>query len=186
MKQYGVILADPPWDYDISHRNGAAKKHYNTMTADQLCALPIGDMALSNSVLLLWATWPKLLEAAFPLIDAWGFKYVTGIPWVKLNKPPLVDLFGELSIVPAFGTGYWARGATEPLLICKRGKPQFPVEQWAGVLCERMQHSRKPDSVYHYAESLNGPYLELFARRPRAGWDVWGNEVESTVTLEAA
>lgn len=182
-KQYGVILADPPWDYDIAHRNGAAAKHYHTMTLDDMRSIPVASMAATDSVLIMWATWPKLQEACLPLLAAWGFEYVTGLPWVKIASIPQVDLFDELRIKPAWGTGYWFRGATEPILVGKRGNARPPDQDWAGILCERMQHSRKPENLHHYAMSLPGPYLELFARRPYPGWDVWGNEVESTATM---
>ncbi len=183
MNKYGVILAAPPWQYDISHRNGSAQKHYTTMSLNDLTSLPVKRLSKPNCILLLWATWPKLAEAALPLIDLWGFKYVTGFPWVKLTGPPLPTLFGDIHAVPAFGTGYWVRGATEPILIAKKGTPRFPDDHPVGILCERMKHSRKPDSIYEYAEMLEGPYLELFGRRKHPGWDVWGNEVESDIEL---
>jgi N6-adenosine-specific RNA methylase IME4 len=184
MKQYGVILCDPPWEYDISHRNGAAGKHYQTMALGELMAMPVNALAADDCVLLMWGTWPKLAEACLPLMAAWGFEYVTGFPWVKIIGFPKIDLFDDLRIRPAFGTGYWIRGATEPILIGRRGKASPPDRDWAGILCERMQHSRKPERLHHYAMSMPGPYLELFARRSYPGFDIWGNQVESTVTME--
>lgn len=183
VKKYGVIIADPPWSYDIGHRNGAAAKHYSTMTLDEMIAMPINGMAADDSVLLMWGTWPKLEEACLPLMRAWGFQYVTGMPWVKITGLPQIDLFDELRIRPAFGTGYWFRGVTEPILIGRRGNASPPIMDFAGILCERMQHSRKPENIHHYAMSLPGPYLELFSRRPYAGFDCWGNEVESTAII---
>lgn len=183
MKQYGVILCDPPWNYNVSHRRGAAAKYYQTMKLPELVALPVADLAADDCVLLMWATWPKLGEAALPLISAWGFQYVTGFPWVKLNAPPRPRLIGDMSVKPAWGTGYWIRGATEPLLIARRGKPSLPDNPPIGILCKRMEHSRKPDSVYEYGEMFPGPRIELFARRRRPGWDAWGNEVESTTMV---
>lgn len=186
MKQYGVILADPPWNYTISHRRGAAEKHYPTMALEEMERLPIPELALPNSVLLMWATWPKLDEACLPLMKAWGFRYVTGFPWVKIHGVPTPTLFGETIIRLAWGTGYWSRGSTEPFLIGVRGNASPPDTNWAGIFCESVQHSRKPETAHHYAMSLPGPYIELFARRPYPGWDVWGNQVKSTVEIEAA
>ena len=185
MKKYGVILADPPWQYRVKNKSGVAENHYHTMSAGELGALPIQDMAADDSVLLLWCTWPQL-EVGMKLIDAWGFKYITGMPWVKIQGLPQVDLFGDLRIKPAWGIGFWIRGATEPILICRKGKAKPPDFDWVGLICERMQHSRKPDNLHEYAETLPGPYLELFARRRRPGWDAWGNEVDSDIVLTPA
>jgi N6-adenosine-specific RNA methylase IME4 len=114
---------------------------------------------------------------------AWGFDYMTGLPWVKIKGVPQVDLFGELRIRSSWGIGYWFRGVTEPILIGKRGNAKPPATDWAGILCERMEHSRKPENIHHYAMSLPGPYLELFARRPYPGWDVWGDQVVGSIAL---
>ena len=181
--KYKVILADPPWQYDMNSGNGAAEKHYLTMSTDELCNLKVADICEDDSVLLMWATWPKLSESCLPVMDAWGFRYVTGFPWIKIEGWPVVDLFGDLRAKPTFGTGFWIRGATEPILIGKRGSPKPPDFDWVGLICERMQHSRKPSSLYEYAESMPGPYLELFARRKREGWDAFGNEIEGSITL---
>jgi N6-adenosine-specific RNA methylase IME4 len=183
-RKYGVILADPPWRYSNTGTNGAAEKHYPTMSMDELHALPVGAMAHDDSVLLLWATWP-MLPSAIGLMTTWGFDYISGFPWVKLASPPAIDLFGEMSVNPFWGIGFWARGCSEPIIIGRKGKPMLPAKNFLGLLSETMQHSRKPDSIYHYAESLQGPYLELFARRPRAGWDSFGNQAENSIDMTA-
>jgi len=182
MKKYSVILADPPWSYNNSGCRGAAANEYSTMTLPDLCALPVGEMAADDAVLLMWATWPKLDEACLPLLKAWGFDYVTGFPWVKVTDVS-PNLWGELEISVPYGVGFWARGCTELLLIGRRGNPKPPPNGFIGLLSPNLYHSRKPEDVYAYAEAMPGPYLELFARRPRPGWDVWGNEVESGVDL---
>lgn len=184
MSGYRVILADPPWSYSVE-RNGAAARHYPLMTTDAICALPVSSLAADDAVLLLWGTWPKMPDA-LRVVEAWGFGYVTGFPWVKLEGEPSVDLWGEWRLRPAFGIGFWMRGCTEYVLIGKRGAASPPTESFVGLLSERFEHSRKPENLYHYAESLPGPYLELFARRPRTGWSVWGNEVADSITLGAA
>ena len=185
MASYGVILADPPWAYRIGGRagiQGTADRQYSTMTDADICELPVGDLALPNSVLLLWCTWPKLREG-LAVVEAWGFEYLTTIPWVKITSLQ-TDMFdGEPRIEVPYGVGFWARGASEPLFVCKRGKPTHPRIDPIGLLSPNLYHSRKPDSVYEYAESLDGPYCELFARRTREGWDSWGNEIESTLEI---
>jgi N6-adenosine-specific RNA methylase IME4 len=182
MKRYGVIVADPPWDYDRANVEGAAAKEYPTMMLPELCALPIKQLAAKDSVLLLWGTWPKLAEACLPLLRAWGFSYVTGFPWIKVTSVA-PNLWGEMEISVPYGVGFWARGCSEFVLIGRRGNVSPPPNGFIGLLSPNLYHSRKPDSIYEYAEALPGPYLELFARRSRPGWDVYGNEVKG-ITLE--
>lgn len=184
MGKYGVILADPPWDYNNAGCRGAAANEYPTMGLEQLQALPIADLAAPDCVMLMWATWPKLEEACLPLLKSWGFQYVTGFPWVKVTAFS-TNLWGELEISVPYGVGFWVRGCTEMVLIGRRGRPQPPPDGFIGLLSPNLHHSRKPDDLYAFAEAMPGPYLELFARRPRQGWDSWGNEVSSTIEIEA-
>lgn len=179
--KYKVILADPPWAYGNNGCRGAAANEYSTMTVEDICALPIASLAADDSVLLEWCTWPQLQEG-LQVMKAWGFDYVTGFPWVKA-KNISHDLWGELTFDVPYGVGFWARGCTEFVLIGKRGKPSPPKAGFIGLLSPNLSHSRKPDSIYHYAESLPGPYLELFARRRREGWDAFGNQVEGSIRL---
>lgn len=184
-ERYGVILADPAWRYERAGVEGAAERHYQTMSVAEIAALPVASLAAPDSVLLLWGTWP-LLPDAIRVVKAWGFKYVTGFPWVKITGEPSFDLWGALDVKPQYGIGYWIRGCSEFVLIGRRGNVSPPAEGFVGLLSENFGHSRKPDSLHHYAECLPGPYLELFARRPRAGWSVWGNEVEGSIELPEA
>jgi N6-adenosine-specific RNA methylase IME4 len=179
--KYKTILCDPPWDYR-NGGNGRARAHYKLMTIDELCAMNVEEHADKDAVLLMWATWPQV-EGAVRVGKAWGFEYVTGFPWLKTYDPPFCDLLGETIVKPTYGTGCWVRGCSEPIFIFRRGKAKPPLGSWMGLISERMEHSRKPDTIYAYAESFPGPYLEMFCRRPRAGWHVFGNEVESDVAL---
>lgn len=181
-KKYGTMIIDPPWKYS-NRQNGAAEKHYPLMTYKELAAMPIPSVAANDSVLLMWATWPQL-DVAMKLINDWGFNYVTGMPWIKLQEHPIADLFSNIVMVPTFGTGHWLRGCSEPILIARRGKPRLPKNVPLGLLSKRLEHSRKPESLHEYAEQLDGPYLEIFARRAHDGWDVFGNEVADSVKLE--
>ena len=182
MTKYRVILADPPWSYSNSGTRGAAANIYPTMTDAALMALPVAELADDDAVLLLWATWPKLAEACLPIVAAWGFQYVTAFPWVKVTDVSR-DLWGELRISVPYGVGFWARGTSEPLLIAKRGNPKPPPNGFIGLLSPNLRHSRKPDSVYECAEAMPGPYLEMFARRPRIGWDAFGNQIDNSIQL---
>jgi len=77
------------------------------------------------------------------------------------------------------------RGASEPILICKRGNAKPPTNGFVGLIAPNIRHSRKPDNLHEYAEALPGPRLELFARLARPGWTVWGNEVEANAGISA-
>lgn len=180
-KKYGVIYADPPWNY-ANQGNGGNRNHYPSMTNDELSVLPVWRWSGDNTVLVMAATWP-FLEVAVGLIKEWGFKYVTGFPFVQTTNYPVVDVQGNLLATPSFGTGVWVRGCSGVFLIGRSKKSRPPTKHWLGIIGPRMQHSRKPDNIYEYCESMEGPYLELFARGKRAGWDVWGNEVESSIDL---
>ena len=132
--------------------------------------LPVDRIAKDNAVLLMWVVDP-LLDQAFKVIDAWGFKYKTvGFTWAKSNKTK-----------PGFftGLGYWTRGNPEMCLLATKGKPKRlskSVPQL--VIDQRREHSKKPDIMYKHIENLlEGPYIELFARQKVSGWDAWGNEV---------
>lgn len=181
-KKYGVILADPPWSYSNSGSRGAAELIYPTMPVGDICKLPIRSLAADNCILLEWCTWPQLQEG-IAVMNAWGFDYVTGFPWLKVTDVSK-DLWGDLNISVPYGIGFWARGCSEFVLIGRRGDPKPPPNGFIGLLSPNLRHSRKPESLHHYAMSLPGPYLELFARRPYPGWDIWGNQVESTIAME--
>lgn len=84
--KYGIVYADPPWRYDMKRGNGVAENHYPTMSIEEICALPVTDLAARDSALFLWATFPQLNED-FRVIEAWGFKYKTlAFLWLKQNR----------------------------------------------------------------------------------------------------
>jgi len=145
-------------------------------TAD-ICALPVKDIAADNSILFLWATFPKIPDA-LEVIKAWGFQYKTvGFVWVKQNKKAL-SLF--------WGMGMWTRSNAEMCLIAVRGKPQrIDCGVHQVVISPVEAHSKKPDEIRTRILQLVGdlPKVELFARQAPPGWEVWGNQVNSTVTL---
>jgi len=173
---FKVVIADPPWQYrelpKQENLTGYANYEYGTLDQAALEALPVGDVCARDAVLLLWTTWPFIPDA-LALIEAWGFTFKTGLPWVKVT-----DITGgrEPVFAPAYGVGYWLRGCSEPILLASRGKAAIRTN-WIGLLSENARHSRKPDTLYELAESFPGPYLELFARRTREGWVSLGNEV---------
>ena len=178
---YDVILADPPWNYSNSGCRGAAENQYPTMSVEDICNLHVGELAKDNSVCILWCTWPQLQEG-MKVLNAWGYRYITGFPWVKITSIA-PNLWGKIEIKVPYGIGFWARGCTEFVMIGTKGNASPPDGQFIGLLSPNLFHSRKPEDIYHYAESIPGRKIELFARRKREGWDAWGNEVESDVEL---
>lgn len=179
---YGVILADPPWTFATFSAKGEGKspsQHYSTMTLDNIAKLPIAKLAADDCALFLWATWPTIFDAQ-RIIEAWGFKY-SGLAWEWIKYNPQTKKF-------AFGCGYGTRKNLEPCLLARRGKPKLLAKNVrdfifddgvANVIASpRREHSRKPDGQFERIECMYaGPYLELFARSKRQGWDAWGNEV---------
>ena len=172
--KYGVILADPPWKFETWGKLGqkrSPERYYPTQTDDWLKALPVADLAADDCVCFMWATYPKLAEA-LDVMTAWGFAYRTvAFTWIKQNSSG-VGVF--------MGLGYWTRGNAEICLLGRKGNPKRKAKDVLQVIMSpRREHSLKPDEQYGRIERLvNGPYIELFARRRWPGWDAWGNEVE--------
>lgn len=172
---FDLIYADPPWRYSFSRsKSRKVENHYGTMRLADIKALDVAGIAAPDSVLYLWATAPKLLEA-LAVMDSWGFGYVTNAVWDK----------GRI------GMGYYFRGQHEHLLIGKRGKPAVPdpSSRVSSVIeVPRTRHSRKPVEVVEILEAMypDASKVELFARSLRDGWSAWGNEVDGDITLEAA
>lgn len=166
---YPVIYADPPWRYEnppIGASNRSIENHYPTMTLEEICNMPVSELATDDAILYLWATAPKLQEC-FEVVKAWGFEYRTNLVWDKEK----------------IGMGYHARNQHEILLVCKRGQipPPEAGTQPSSVHREaRGKHSAKPHFYYEMIEAAYPqlPKIELFCRSPRKGWSVWGNQSE--------
>jgi N6-adenosine-specific RNA methylase IME4 len=181
--RYRAILADPPWHFQAwasppYGKGRSAESHYNTMKEDELAALPVSDLAQDDCVLFMWACWPTI-QQAFRLIDAWGFTYKTcGFCWIK-GDATQIEMFEE-AITPDMLLGYWTRSNSEVCLLATRGKPKRnAADVRQAIVAPKREHSRKPDGVHASIERLvSGPYLELFARQKRPGWDVWGNQTD--------
>ena len=175
--KYPVIYADPPWRYSQKGLQGAAENHYPTMSIDELCALPVAEIAAPDSALFLWATFPQLPEA-LQLIRAWGFTYKSvAFVWLKKNRK--ADSW-------FYGLGFWTRANAEVCLLATRGHPKRQAANVHQFIISPIEgHSKKPDETRDKIVALMGdvPRVELFARQTPPGWDVWGNEVEPTVNL---
>lgn len=168
-RKYNIIYADPPWQYwESGNKNQAL--HYTTMTIDEICELPVKDIADKDCVLFLWVTYP-ILQEAFKVIESWGFDYSTcAFVWVKKNKQ---------KDTPFVGCGAWTRANSELCLLATKGNVMRLDASVSQVVESPIEeHSKKPDVVRELITRLVGelPRVELFCRNPADGWDVWGNE----------
>ena len=175
---FRTILADPPWRF--TNRTGkVAPEHrrlnrYETMTLDEICALPVERVAAKTSHLYLW-TPNALLPDALRVMEAWGFSYKANIVWHKVRKDGGSD---------GRGVGFYFRNVTELILFGTRGKNARTLDpgrsQVNMIQTRKREHSRKPDEQYELIEACSpGPYLELFARGERSNWTVWGNQAQA-------
>jgi N6-adenosine-specific RNA methylase IME4 len=178
----GVICPDFPWEFEAySSKTGkqrSPERHYDTWTRIITFAQIIRRLAADDCALLLWAVWPRHPDA-IKVIEACGFEYKSaGFLWVKTNPgAEVITLDGDGL---HWGMGYTGpRSNTEPCLLGTRGSPlRLSMDVHQVVIAPVGKHSEKPDEVYRRIERLYpGPRLELFARKPRKGWTVWGNEV---------
>jgi len=180
-RSFGTILADPPWQFQ--NRTGkVAPEHkrlsrYDTMTLDDICSLPVEDIAADPSHLYLWVP-NALLPEGLKVMDSWGFRYVSNIVWHKIRKDGGSD---------GRGVGFYFRNVTELLLFGVKGKNArtlAPGRRQVNMMQSRKrEHSRKPDEQYKLIEDCSwGPRIELFSRGARKGWTVWGNQADDEYT----
>jgi N6-adenosine-specific RNA methylase IME4 len=158
--------------YSRKGKGRSAEAHYDCLSLPDIKALPVVEWAAPDCALFLWATDPSLPQA-LEVIARWGFAYKTvAFTWVKTTK----DGAGF-----PIGCGYWRRANPEQCLLATRGRPQRLLRSVRQlIVAPRRLHSQKPDETRERIEALvPGPYLELFARERRPGWDCWGSEVES-------
>lgn len=164
---YSTIVADPPWRYASAATTKAdASKHYSTMPTDDVCRMPVEELAADDSHLWVWAT-NGLMEDAYRVVRAWGFSPLTLVTWCK----------------PGPGVGHYLRNNTEHLILASRGKPLTPDEKPLSTWYQwpRTPHSVKPPAAYDLIERVSpAPRVDLFCRSPRMDWDSfgWGYEGE--------
>lgn len=174
-RRFGTILADPPWRF--TNRTGkiapehARLSRYETMSLEEICALPVPSICAETAHLYLWVP-NALLPDGLRVLEAWGFSYKSNIVWQKIRKDGGPD---------GRGVGFYFRNVTELLLFGIRGKnartlpPGRSQVNYIGT--RKREHSRKPDEQYALIESCSaGPFLELFARGDRKKWATWGNQ----------
>ena len=206
MVRYRTIVADPPWPCQAMRRaNVLAGDHYPVMSLDQIIALPVSELAAEDAHLYCWAVLPMMADA-FDVVRAWGFAPITMLTWCKPG-PGLGGGFRgntEHLIVARLGESFYnptcstckgrARGAVK--CDCERPEWRYRGERTVYArqfqdaakgtwyVASRQAHSQKPDLFLDLVESMEpGPYLEMFARRNRLGWDTWGNEALAHVEI---
>lgn len=175
-----TLLADPPWRF--TNRTGkVAPEHrrldrYSTLDVDSICNIPVADVLAPNSHLYLWVP-NALLPEGLRVMESWGFRYVSNVIWAKRRKDGGPD---------GRGVGFYFRNVTEIILFGVHGSMRtlpHARSQVNMIETRKREHSRKPDEQYEFIQSCSpGPYLELFARHPQPGWEVWGDEAAEDVT----
>jgi N6-adenosine-specific RNA methylase IME4 len=169
VSEFSTIVADPPWQFRSAATKADARKHYGTMSLDDIKALRPDSAA--DAHLWLWAL-NGMMEQGYEVVRAWGFEPVTLLTWCK--KQP--------------GVGYYLRNNTEHCIFATKGRPMVPDDKptasW--FVWPRAEHSKKPDAFYDLVEQVSPPdYLELFARRARFGWSYWGDQSLGTAEVAA-
>lgn len=176
-QKFGTILADPPWQFQNRTGKIAPEHHrlsrYSTLSLEDICALPVSDLAAEISHLYLWVP-NALLPNGLKVMEAWGFQYKSNIVWHKVRKDGGSD---------GRGVGFYFRNVTELLLFGVRGKfarTFGPGRRQVNMIESRKrEHSRKPDEQYDIFEKCSpGPHIELFARwsDSRDRWVAWGDQ----------
>lgn len=187
MTPFRVIAADPPWKFcdALPGTKRGAAKHYNVMSTEKLCLLQTPPFA-DDSILFLWRV-AGMQSDALAVMHMWGFNLKSELVWIKTKNGVVIEDWTKVREEDlAFGMGHYTRHCHEVCLIGTRGKAASQVMKDHSVrsvfFAEREEHSKKPDKFYDLVEKMTGgegPYLELFARRPRAGWVTLGDELGS-------
>lgn len=194
--KYATIVADPPWRYEefvgfsgprpgpdetgkrpVPTVRRSRPLPYPSMEVGEIAALPVEQMAAKDAWLWLWTT-NRYLPHAFPIMAAWGFKYAAQVVW---HKGSGVSPFSQSPVSSVTDAEF--------LLVGRRGRAKR-----RGILDGLVikaprggAHSRKPELFLDLIETVTpGPYLEMFARRQRLGWDTWGNEALNHVEMDVA
>lgn len=177
IEKFGGILIDAPWPHEQYRdaKHGASKSAMTQMSIEALIALNIAQYARKDTLLGMWGVWPMMDEAT-DVMRGWGFHQVSACPWIKTYA----------SGQALCGIGHWFQSSSEFFKLCRLGKPKRNEEapKVRGLLVgEELQfyapvgskHSKKPIELHEYFEqTVEGPYLELFARETRPNWTCVG------------
>jgi len=162
--KYFTLLCDPPWQYQNIGFDESAEQQYPTMSIEEICALPVQELIINKAVLFLWVT-NAFVKEGLQVCEAWKFNYKTNLAWIKNSGPSI---------------GWFTKSRHELLFIATKGEGVHPKEKHLSWFeAKARKHSQKPEVVYSMIEMMySGPYIELFAREKREGWDSWGNELK--------
>lgn len=176
-RKFATIMADPPWQF-INRTGKVAPEHkrlsrYGTMALPEIMKLPVAQACAPTAHLYLWVP-NALLPEGLEVMKAWGFQYKSNLVWHKIRKDGGSD---------GRGVGFYFRNVTELILFGVKGKNARTLDpgrsQVNYLSSRKREHSRKPDEQYPLIEACSpGPYLEMFGRGVRKGWDTWGNQAD--------
>lgn len=184
MKTYNIIYADPPWHYNsksikINGNDWKLLNHYPTMKTEEICTLDIKNILSNDACCFMWVT-DSHLEDGLKVMKSWGFKYKTiAFVWVKENKnKKIITNAAPWTIKSCEICLFWTKWAMT------KYKLKNNVKQL--IIAERTKHSKKPLEAINRINELfwDLPKIELFCRAPQEWWDVWGNEIENTYTIQ--
>lgn len=175
---YSTVVADPPWEPTLGAMwktrftdKARPQKHYGVMSLTDICTLPVSDLTRKQAHLWLWVV-NQHIDWGYEVARAWGFEPQQMVTWCK----------------PGMGTGRF-QANTEHMLVCRKGSRHGnPFGSTGGTWFQwpRSRHSAKPAQSFDLIESVSpGPYVELFAREPRLGWDSWGTGYEQGIVRAA-
>jgi N6-adenosine-specific RNA methylase IME4 len=178
--RYRTIVADPPWTPSLGGvwtartDKGRPQRFYETMCSEDIASIVVPAAAQCH--LYVWCL-SQHADLGFSVAREWGFEPVTMLTWCK----------------PGLGVGRF-RCNTEHVVVARKGSrhgnpfgERGRAHQATGGThfdWPRGRHSEKPEAFFDLVERLSpGPYLEMFARRNRLGWDTWGNEALEHVEI---
>lgn len=181
MSKYTLIYADPPWLYrdKAADGNRGASFKYLVMNVNDICRIPVWDLATESCLLAMWWVPTQPVEA-LKVMESWGFRLMTmkGLTWHKTNKHK-----GNSAI----GMGHMTRANSEDCLFAVKGKlpPRIDASICQHFSSARRGNSEKPDEAREMLVRLLGdvPRIELFSRSSSHGFDVWGNQCDSDVDM---
>ena len=174
---YDVLVVDPPWPIAKLTRKTRPKQvdmDYTVVDLDRIRQFDVGQLASDSSWMFLWTIQKYLFESR-AILEDWGFHYLLMMVWKKE--------YGRSSGMPLKGF----RWNAEFIAVGHRGKADlWPSRPLIPAVFSAVNegHSIKPQAFYDLIAPLGDRRIDLFARKPREGWDVWGNEVESDIEIE--